>query len=58
MAEGDPRQTVEELAKRKLANRIGVRKELKRLPDKLEHEEELITLAGGSFEGIRARRRD
>jgi len=48
--ERDPHQVVEELAKRKLANRLGVRKELKRLPEQLEHGEELITMAGGTFE--------
>ena len=51
MSEVDPNAVVQDLAKRKLSTKLGVRKELKRLPDKLEHEEELITLASGSFEG-------
>lgn len=50
MSDADPVQAIEDLAKRKLQNRLGVRKELKRLPDQLEHGEELVTMASGTFE--------
>ncbi len=44
-------QNLEGLAKRKLQSRIGVKKELKRLPEQLELDEHVFTLASGNFEG-------
>lgn len=46
----DIQEVIDQLAKRKLQNRLGVRKELKRLGDHLEHNEELVTMASGTFE--------
>lgn len=40
---------IEELAKSKLQMRMGVRRELKKLPDRLDEGEEVLNLASGSI---------
>lgn len=47
--EWDPRQQINEVAKRSMASRLGVRRELRKLPELLQHGEQVLTMASGIY---------
>lgn len=47
----DPASQIEDLAKSKLNNRLGLRKELKQLPSHLAEGEQVVNLSSGMYDG-------